>query len=141
MTSAPMSKRALIVGICGQDGGYLAKLLHEQGYAVHGTSRDKEMANTSGLRQIGIYDDVTIHSAALLDFRSVLQVIGDVRPDEIYNLAGQSSVGLSFAQPVGTFDGILLWTLNILQCFRFLPLPPRRLEETPGGEEWVIKGK
>ncbi|MDO8289802.1 MAG: GDP-mannose 4,6-dehydratase [Parvibaculum sp.] len=127
-----MNKRALIFGLCGQDGVYLAKLLSDQGYEVHGTSRDKEMANTSGLRRIGVLDDVTIHSAALLDFRSVLQVIDDVRPDEIYNLAGQSSVGLSFVQPVETFEGIILGTLNILECIRFLKLPARFYNATSG---------
>ena len=127
-----MAKRALIFGICGQDGVYLARLLRDQGYEVHGTSRDKEMANTSGLQRMGVLDDVTIHSAALLDFRSVLQVIGDVRPDEIYNLAGQSSVGLSFAQPVETFEGIILGTLNILECLRFLKLPARFYNATSG---------
>jgi GDPmannose 4,6-dehydratase len=127
-----MTKRALIFGICGQDGVYLARLLRDQGYEVHGTSRDKEMANTSGLRRMGVYDDVTVHSAALLDFRSVLQVIGDVRPDEVYNLAGQSSVGLSFAQPVETFEGIILGTLNILECIRFLKLPARFYNATSG---------
>lgn len=127
-----MAKRALIFGICGQDGVYLARLLRDQGYEVHGTSRDKEMANTSGLQRMGVLADVTIHSAALLDFRSVLQVIGDVRPDEIYNLAGQSSVGLSFAQPVETFEGIILGTLNILECLRFLKLPARFYNATSG---------
>lgn len=127
-----MAKRALIFGICGQDGVYLARLLRDQGYEVHGTSRDKEMANTSGLQRMGVLDDVAIHSAALLDFRSVLQVIGDVRPDEIYNLAGQSSVGLSFAQPVETFEGIILGTLNILECLRFLKLPARFYNATSG---------
>ena len=127
-----MKKRALIFGICGQDGVYLAKLLRDQGYEVHGTSRDKEMANMAGLRLMGVYDDVTVHSAALLDFRSVLQVIDDVRPDEIYNLAGQSSVGLSFAQPVETFEGIILGTLNILECIRFLKLPARFYNATSG---------
>tara|TARA_R110000868_G_scaffold161287_2_gene391353 strand:- start:3006 stop:3974 length:969 start_codon:yes stop_codon:yes gene_type:complete len=127
-----MKKRALIFGVCGQDGVYLAKLLRDQGYEVHGTSRDKEMANMAGLRLMGVYDDVTVHSAALLDFRSVLQVIDDVRPDEIYNLAGQSSVGLSFAQPVETFEGIILGTLNILECIRFLKLPARFYNATSG---------
>lgn len=127
-----MKKRALIFGVCGQDGVYLAKLLRDQGYEVHGTSRDKEMANMAGLRLMGVYDDVMVHSAALLDFRSVLQVIDDVRPDEIYNLAGQSSVGLSFAQPVETFEGIILGTLNILECIRFLKLPARFYNATSG---------
>lgn len=126
------TKKALIFGVCGQDGVYLAMLLRDQGYEVHGTSRDKEMANVSGLRRMGVLNDVTIHSAALVDFRSVLQVIGDVRPDEIYNLAGQSSVGLSFAQPVETFEGTILGTLNILESIRFLRLSSRFYNATSG---------
>ena len=119
------TRRALIFGVCGQDGAYLARLLHDQGYEVHGTTRDKQTANTAGLQYVGVLSDIMIHSAALVDFRSVLQVIDDVRPDEIYNLAGQSSVGLSFAQPVETFEGIILGTLNILECLRSLKLPVR----------------
>jgi len=126
------AKKALIFGVCGQDGVYLALLLRAQGYEVHGTSRDKEMANLSGLRRMGVLSEITIHSASLVDFRSVLQVIGDVRPDEIYNLAGQSSVGLSFAQPVETFEGIILGTVNILESVRFLRLSSRFYNATSG---------
>ena len=120
-----MTKKALIFGVCGQDGAYLTKLLADRGYDVHGTSRDREIANTSKLRALNVADRLHIHSASMSDFRSVLQVIGDVRPDEIYNLASQSSVGLSFAQPVETFEGTIEGALNILESIRFLKLDTR----------------
>ena len=90
------TKTALICGISGQDGAYLARLLVTKGYAVHGTARDAQMANFAHLQSFGIKGQTTFHSMALNDFRSVLQVLTKVKPDEIYNLAGQSSVGLSF---------------------------------------------
>jgi len=113
-------KRALIFGISGQDGAYLADCLLRDGYQVFGTSRDRDMANFNNLKQIGIIDRVDICSASLVDFRSVLQAISDIRPSEIYNLSGQSSVALSFAAPIETFDGIVVGTLNILESIRFL---------------------
>lgn len=113
-------KTALIFGISGQDGGYLAKLLLEKGYRVAGTSRDAGMSSFANLRHLGILDQVECRSASLIDFRSVLQIINAVRPDEIYNLAGQSSVGLSFEQPVETFDSIAIGTINLLEVIRFL---------------------
>lgn len=119
------SKTALVFGISGQDGAYLSRLLLDKGYIVHGTSRDREMANLSNLKRLGTLSRVHLHSAALNDFRSVLQVIRDVRPDEIYNLAAQSSVGLSFDQPVETIDGIVNGTINILEAIRVLGLPTR----------------
>ncbi|MFP6749268.1 MAG: GDP-mannose 4,6-dehydratase, partial [Alphaproteobacteria bacterium] len=113
-------KSALIFGISGQDGGYLARLLLEKGYIVHGTSRDAELASFSNLKTLAIHEQVTFHSAALTDFRSVVQCISRVSPDEIYNLGGQSSVGLSFEQPVETMDSISTGTLNMLEAIRFL---------------------
>src|SRR5690606_18865771 len=103
-----------------QDGAYLAKLLLSQGFVVHGTSRDREMANLDNLRCLGVLDRVQLHSVAITDFRSVLSVIDDVAPVRIFNLAGQSSVGLSFAQPVETFEGVTLGVLNILEAIKFL---------------------
>jgi GDPmannose 4,6-dehydratase len=114
------SKTALIIGISGQDGSYLAASLLAKGYAVHGTSRDKELANFGNLRQLGIYDRVKLHSAAVTDFRSVVQVIRETQPSEIYNLSAQSSVGLSFAQPVETLDSVIFGTVNLLEAIRFL---------------------
>jgi GDPmannose 4,6-dehydratase len=117
--------RALICGISGQDGAYLAELLLRKGYTVVGTSRDAQASNFSGLKRLGIIDDVQLESMATHDFRSVLHVLRRAEPDEIYNLAGQSSVGLSFGQPVETLDSIITGTLNILESMRFLGKPTR----------------
>ena len=114
-----MDKRALITGISGQDGAFLARFLIGKGYEVHGTSRDAQLATFANLMCLGIRDRVTFHSMAPNDFRSVLQVLHKVQPDEIYNLAGQSSVGLSFDQPVETLESISVATLNLLEAVRF----------------------
>lgn len=120
-TRTPDSKkRALIFGISGQDGAYLAKLLIEKGYDVTGVSRDAQLGGFRNLIQLGILDSVRLESASLHDFRSVLHVITKTEPDEVYNLAGQSSVSLSFSQPVETFESISIATLNLLEVIRFL---------------------
>ena len=123
MKSTPSS--ALIFGISGQDGAYLAKLLIDQGYDVHGTSRDAEGSSLTNLRALGISEQVRLHSATLADFRSVAQTVQNIRPAEIFNLAAQSSVGLSFQQPVETIDSIMHGTINILEAIRFLGLETR----------------
>lgn len=117
------SKTALICGISGKDGAYLAKLLFQKDYIVWGTSRDAQMSSFRNLHILGIKEQVKLISMALTDFRSVLQVITKVEPDEIYNLAGQSSVGLSFEQPVETLESIAIGTLNLLESVRFLDKP------------------
>lgn len=128
-----MTKTALICGISGQDGAYLSKLLIEKGYEIHGTARDAQMASFRNLQHLGIKDQITFHSMALNDFRSVLQVLAKVRPDEIYNLAGQSSVGLSFDQPVETLESISVGTLNLLEAMRFIG-SPMKLYNAGSGE-------
>ena len=120
-----MAKTALIVGISGQDGSYLAQLLLSKGYAVHGTSRDVETQSFSGLKQLGVRDKVGLHSASTADFRSMLEIITRVKPDEVYNLAGQTSVGLSFAQPTGAFESIAIGTIQLLEVLRHLKAPIR----------------
>src|SRR4028119_1003414 len=112
-------KKALICGVSGQDGAYLAKLLLDRGYEVCGTSRDAQMSSFGNLARLGIRDRVKLESMSLNDFRSVLQVLVKIKPDEIYNLAGQSSVGLSFEQPVETLESISVATLNLLEAIRF----------------------
>lgn len=112
-------KKALICGISGQDGAYLAQLLINKGYTVYGTSRDAQMSTFSNLNRLGIKEAVTLLSMSLNDFRSVLQVLTKIQPDEVYNLAGQSSVGLSFEQPVETLESIATGTLNLLESIRF----------------------
>ncbi|MBW4608500.1 MAG: GDP-mannose 4,6-dehydratase [Hassallia sp. WJT32-NPBG1] len=116
-------KKALICGISGQDGAYLAQLLLTKGYTVYGTSRDAEMSFFKNLVYLGIREKVEVMSMSLTDFRSVLQVLTKVEPNEVYNLAGQSSVGLSFQQPVETLESVTIGTLNLLEAIRFTSLP------------------
>ena len=112
-------KTALITGISGQDGAYLAKLLLEKGNRVVGTSRDAQVSQFSNLDRLGIRSEVELESVALNDFRSVIRALVKVQPDEIYNLAGQSSVSLSFDQPVETQESIYVASLNLLEAVRF----------------------
>lgn len=112
-------KKALICGISGQDGAYLAQLLLSKGYTVCGTSRDAQMSSFRNLTRLGIREQVKLESMSLNDFRSVLQILTKIEPDEVYNLAGQSSVGLSFEQPVETLESIATGTLNLLEAIRF----------------------
>lgn len=125
-------KKALIIGISGQDGTYLSKLLLEKGYEVHGTSRDAELSNFISLKQLNVYEKVKLHSMSLIDFRSVMQTILEIKPNEIYNLAGQTSVGLSFVQPVETLESISIGTLNILEVLRFHKLDAKFYNASSG---------
>lgn len=112
-------KTALISGVSGQDGAYLAALLLKKGYSVYGTSRDAQMSSFNNLSRLGIREKIKLQSMILTDFRSVLQTLTKVQPDEVYNLAGQSSVGLSFEQPVETLESMAIGTLNLLEAIRF----------------------
>lgn len=120
-----MNQSALICGVTGQDGAYLAQHLLANGYQVFGTSRDAQVGGTSNLARLGLVGRVTMLSMAPNDFRSVLQTLDKVRPNEIYNLAGQSSVGLSFDQPVETLESHAVATLNLLESLRFMKLEAR----------------
>ena len=120
-----MSKKALITGVSGQDGAYLARFLLGKGYSVIGTSRGASVASLYNLENLGIRQQVIMESMAMNDFRSVIQVLRKTFPDEIYNLAGQSSVSLSFEQPVETQESISIGTLNLLEAVRFLDYPVR----------------
>lgn len=113
-------KRALICGVGGQDGGYLAKLLLEKGYEVVGTSRDADTTVFTNLEFLKIKERVRVVSMRMDDYHSVESVVGSIKPDEIYNLAGQSSVGLSFDHPVDTMHGIVCGTMNLLESIRMV---------------------
>lgn len=117
--------KALISGVSGQDGGYLARMLLEKGYQVVGTSRDAMMASFGALERLGIRDRVETVSMAINDFRSVLGTLERHAPDEIYNLAGQSSPSLSFEQPLETMESIAGGTLNLLEAIRCVGRPIR----------------
>jgi len=101
----------------------LAELLLKKGYEVHGTSRDHEVGSFRNLQILGIKDQVRLTSMVTSDFRSVLTALQKADADEIYNLAGQTSVGLSFEYPVETFDSIMIGTMNLLECIRLLKRP------------------
>jgi GDPmannose 4,6-dehydratase len=111
-------KKALITGISGQDGPYLAKLLLEKNYEVIGTVRSYRYSNTKNLKYLGIEKDIIIEELDLLDMANVIRIIQKHKPDEIYNLAAQSSVGLSFEQPLGTFSFNTSSVNNLLESIR-----------------------
>lgn len=113
-------KKALICGVGGQDGAFLARLLLSKGYTVYGTSRDAQGGEFLNLRRLEIKDDIQLMSMAPEDFRSVFKTISACEPDEIYFLAGQSSVGLSFELPAETIQSFTLGALNVLEVCRML---------------------
>ena len=118
-------KSALICGVSGQDGAYLAQLLLSKGYRVWGTSRDAQMSSFFNLNQLGIRQNIQLMSMAQSDFRSVLNTLSRSAPDEIYFLSGQSSVGLSFDQPAESIESVVYGALNLLEAVRFLGLSVR----------------
>ena len=111
-------RTALICGVNGQDGSYLARFLLSKGYALWGTSRDAQGSALGNLKALGIDGRVKMLSVAPEDFRSVYTAIRSSAPDEIYFLAGQSSVGLSFDQPAETIQSSVIGTLNMLEACR-----------------------
>ena len=113
-----MSKVALITGITGQDGSYLAELLLEKGYEVHGIVRRASLINTDRIDHI--YEDLRLHYGDLTDALSIINLIKDIEPDEIYNLGAQSHVKVSFEIPEYTAQVDGLGTLRILEAVRFL---------------------
>ena len=118
-------RRALICGVSGQDGAYLARWLLERGYEVWGSSRDAEGSSFANLDRLGIRDRVRLRSMAPEDFRSVFVALRAANPDEVYYLAGQSSVGLSFELPAETLQSVVLGTLNMLEACRLMDRPVR----------------
>lgn len=125
MSQSPAGKKALICGIGGQDGAYLARLLLSKGYQVWGTSRDAQMSGFANLSRLGVKERVQLLSMAPSDFRSVLSALARSEPDEVYFLAAQSSVGLSFEQPAETLESISSGALNLLEALRFVGKPIR----------------
>jgi GDPmannose 4,6-dehydratase len=124
--TTPATKRALITGITGQDGSYLAELLLEKGYEVHGIKRRASLFNTQ--RVDHIYEDphengrFRLHYGDLTDTSNLTRILAEVQPDEIYNLGAQSHVAVSFEAPEYTADVDALGTLRILEAIRFLGL-------------------
>ncbi|MER3444308.1 MAG: GDP-mannose 4,6-dehydratase [Meiothermus sp.] len=113
-----MAKRALITGITGQDGAYLSRLLLEKGYEVYGTYRRSASVNLWRLEELGVAGDVRLVAFDLLEYSNIRRVLEKVRPDELYNLAAQSFVALSFEQPLYTADVDALGVGRILESIR-----------------------
>lgn len=113
-----MPRRALITGITGQDGGYLARFLLDRGYEVHGMVRRASNPTHEQLALLG--DRVTVHQADLLDQLSIVTVLSEVQPHEVYNLAAQTFVPTSFLQPVLTAEFTALGVLRVLEAIRLL---------------------
>ena len=118
-------KKALITGITGQDGSYLAELLLEKGYEVHGITRRASISNTARIDHLLARDAVKLHDGDLTDSSSLIRIIGQVEPDEIYNLAAQSHVQVSFDVPEYSGDVDALGVLRILEAVRILGLAKR----------------
>lgn len=115
--------KALITGVTGQDGSYLARFLLDKGYEVHGIKRRSSSFNTG--RIDGVINRITTHYGDLTDPCSLIKVLDEVRPDEVYNLAAQSHVHVSFENPVYTADVNALGCLRLLEAIRFLKLDTR----------------
>jgi len=116
-------KKAVIFGVSGQDGAFLAKLLLEKKYRVIGVSRNIQAASFHNLDRLNIRDKIELISSSIDDFRNVIEVMNYHKPDEVYNLAGQSSVALSFDEPFKTFESISIANLNLLEVIRILKIP------------------
>jgi GDPmannose 4,6-dehydratase len=115
-----MKKITLITGINGQDGSYLAEFLLEKGYEVHGTLKRNSVSENQTSRLNNIYDKVILHYADMTDLSSLISVIQKVMPNEIYNLAAQSHVRISFDQPIYTANVTGLGTLNLLEAVKLI---------------------
>lgn len=116
------NKRALITGLTGQDGAYLAQLLLTKGYAVHGVVRRSSHAGVFDhrLKWLGVENDVEFHDGNMLDLSSLARIVQEVQPDEVYNLAAQSFVTASWQQPLLTGQITGLGAVNLLECVRTL---------------------
>jgi GDPmannose 4,6-dehydratase len=134
-----MTKTAFITGITGQDGAYLAQLLIDQGYAVHGLLRRSASADgmTSRLKWLGVADQVTLHDGNLTDLSSLIRLLTEVQPDEVYNLAAQSFVKSSWQQPLltGTVTG--LGAVNMLEAVRIV-CPGARFYQASSSEMYGL---
>ncbi|SME98463.1 GDPmannose 4,6-dehydratase [Tistlia consotensis] len=113
-------KKALITGVLGQDGAYLSKLLLDKGYEVWGAFRRSSSLNDWRLRRLGIESRIKLIPFELLEFSNIVRVIDQVKPDEVYNLAAQSFVGVSFEQPIFTGDVDGMGVARLLEAIRLV---------------------
>ncbi|MBN4081829.1 GDP-mannose 4,6-dehydratase [bacterium AH-315-C07] len=115
-----MSKTAIITGVTGQDGPYLSELLLSKGYRIVGLVRSNLYSNLDRLKYLNILDKIVIEECDLLDMSSIIRILKDWKPDEIYNLAAQSSLELSFTQPINTMQFNTLSVINLLESMKIV---------------------
>jgi len=115
-------RKALITGINGQDGSYLAEFLLEKKYEVHGIMKRNSVSETQAIRVEHIADKIVLHYGDITDLSSLIRIISDVQPDEIYNLAAQSHVRISFDEPIYTSQATGVGALNVIEAVRLLKL-------------------
>ncbi|MET3591296.1 GDPmannose 4,6-dehydratase [Mesorhizobium shonense] len=134
-----MTKAALITGITGQDGAYLAELLLAKGYEVHGLARRSSTAdvNTTRLKWLGIDKDVRIVDGNLTDLSGLSRIMRDIKPDEVYNLAAQSFVASSWQQPILTGNVTGMGVTNVLEALR-LEIPEARFYQASSSEMYGL---
>ena len=115
-------KKAIVTGITGQDGAYLSELLLRKGYEVHGTYRRTSSVNFWRIQYLGIDNHPNLHLIEydLIDASAAVRIVGNIQPDEIYNLAAQSFVGVSFEQPLATAQITGLGVVNLLEAIRIV---------------------
>ena len=132
-------KRAFITGITGQDGAYLSQLLLNQGYEVHGLLRRSSAADVVGtrLKWIGVADRIHLHDGNLTDLSSLIRILSEIRPDEIYNLAAQSFVKSSWQQPLLTANVTGLGAANLLEAVRLIT-PESRFYQASSSEMYGL---
>src|SRR3978361_565788 len=134
-------KTALITGVTGQDGAYLAEFLLTKGYAVHGIKRRSSLFNTDRIDHLYLDPheqnfDFTLHYGDLTDSTSLIRIVAEVQPDEIYNLAAQSHVAVSFEEPEYTANSDALGTLRMLEAIRILGLAQKTRYYQSSTSEW-----
>jgi|TARA_R110000765_G_scaffold45852_2_gene94760 GDPmannose 4,6-dehydratase len=128
-------KKALITGINGQDGSYLTELLLEKGYEVHGILKRNSVAENQTARLDDVYHTIkdNLYYADMTDMASLVRVLQEVKPDEIYNLAAQSHVRISFDQPIYTAQTVAIGTMNLLEAIRLI-CPTVRMYQASSSE-------
>jgi GDPmannose 4,6-dehydratase len=115
-----MAQRALITGITGQDAAYLTKLLLEKGYEVYGAHRRSASMNIWRLHELGVHNDVKFVPLDLMEFSNIVRLVDKVKPNEVYNLAAQSFVGISFEEPIYTGDVDGIGVVRLLEAIRLV---------------------
>jgi GDPmannose 4,6-dehydratase len=132
-------KTALITGITGQDGAYLSELLLQKDYRVVGLTRSYNQTNFKSLHYLGILDQIVLEDCDLTDITQILKIIYKYKPDEIYNLAAQSSVSLSFNQPIGTIQFNIISVLNLLEAIKMAnPISQIKLYQASSSEMYGL---